>query len=398
MAAIALSEPYAIAIRKIGWSVGLEYTFSRVDDLVRLYVAKKEVSITNWHQLVHHKEHGWGLSTDLIGDFFASIGLVRVSRREIQILPCLDALALAYIEISDTEKSQQALRIILGSFIVLADGDIFLNFLAGEFKREMVEARLREMILTKRNHFLQVMKSPQLSNRLTRIISIDVQSTNTGGAAVRKSLSEKRRLQPLEARTAPLSQRIDPTKFEVSNDYFRKVTPKRKDWAASLGLIDQESNLNERGKNFLKKFHILTGSPEYQGIAYWPHVNELERIHLSPEKLNIPNITLWKHINAMFEGLSEATVNSSNPITQNDVSDLLSRMFSTYKSLTPKRSLLRKEMPISVFMHAAVAVFFSKNEALPPLDTLVNQIASNINSTVIYRPSKNFDGMLSIKG
>src|SRR5258708_15808929 len=99
MAATAQSDPYSIFIRKIGWSVGLENKLGRVSDLTDLYVREKDLTIQAWNHLVHDPKDGWGLKNDHVADFFRSIGLVSKQKNEIHVLPGLDALAIATLEL-----------------------------------------------------------------------------------------------------------------------------------------------------------------------------------------------------------------------------------------------------------------------------------------------------------
>ncbi|KAF0166273.1 MAG: hypothetical protein FD157_892 [Rhodocyclaceae bacterium] len=398
MAAIAPSEPYSIFIRKIGWSVGLEDTFSRVRDLVQLYVADKEISPASWDRLVRDEKNGWGLQTNNIADFFNALQLIKVQKREVHVLPCLDALALAYLDIENDQQFSDALKFILGSQLILADGDIFLNFLAGQFAREKVEPLLRGMILEKRARLLNVVRAPQLSERVIRSISIDVQHTNMGGAAVGKSLSETKRTTPLASRTAPLSSRLDPQKVEISDDYFRKVTGRRRDWARSLGLIDNDLALTKVGTTLLSCFRRAMGCSDDGPITCWPLSLDLERLHLLPEKLSIPRISLWDHICTVREGLKfdAAGTTEAGSATQ-EVFTQFESMYASYRRLCPKRDLLRREIPIGVFFHAVVACYIAKCRPLPDLRSTMEALGSDSSGSIIYRNSKNFEATISLR-
>lgn len=398
MAATAPSNPYSIFIKKIGWSVGLENTFSRVNDLVRLYVAEKEITPASWGHLLRDEKNGWGLATNNIADFFNDLQLIKVEKREVHVLPCLDSLALAYMELGDSDQFSDAFKFILGSQLILTDGDIFLNFLAGGFVREKVEPLLRGMILGKRTKLLSVVKSPQLSERVIRAVAIEVQPTNVGGAAVGKTLSEMKRTAPLSKRTTPLASRFDPQKVEISDDYFRKVTGRRKDWARSLGLIDASSNLTRIGNTLLSCFRKVMNCSDAGPITCWPLSHELERVHLLPEKLSIPRLSLWDHICAVREGLTYdlAGITKSSVVNQ-EVLEQFKNMYTNYRSLCPKRDLLRREIPIGVFFHAAVGCYIAKGNPLPDLPNLILGLSSDSLGSVIYRKSKNFEATISIR-
>ena len=62
MAATAHSDPYAIFLRKIGYSVGLEFTAERVDGLVARYLQDRDLTVGGWNELVTGKREdgNWG--------------------------------------------------------------------------------------------------------------------------------------------------------------------------------------------------------------------------------------------------------------------------------------------------------------------------------------------------
>ena len=72
MAATAHSDPYAIFIRKIGYSVGLENTMERITDLHAHYAANTDVTASSWKELVYGIDH-WKLKSDNIVDVFLFI-------------------------------------------------------------------------------------------------------------------------------------------------------------------------------------------------------------------------------------------------------------------------------------------------------------------------------------
>lgn len=401
MAAIAQSNPYDVFIRKIGWSVGLESTYERVLDLVKLYVRDREITPLTWRRLVEDKEYGWGLKNDHIADFFSALHLIRRQKNEIQILPCLDALALVYVQLDSENAYRVAQKLILGSEFVLSDGDIFLNLLAGKFDRVLCETFLRKMILTKREKILKVVKAPQLMVKVVKGISIDVQVTNIGGAGAGKSLSQQKRFTPLSPRTEALSQRVDPLKVDISDDYFRKVMGRRKDWAASLELVGKDGALNATADGLLQAIAELNGyqCAGSEPMVCWPLDFELRRIHLSPEILGIPSITLWSHICAMRKGfgLDACGYASNSSEVETEVLNLLREMCMQFRKFNPKRSLLRKEVPISTFLHAATAFYVSMEKPLPLIREIVERFGMSPDSDVIFRRSKNFEATLSLK-
>jgi len=62
MAATVHSDPYAIFLRKIGYSVGLEYTAERTEGLATRYLRDRDLTVASWHKLVtgNKDEGNWG--------------------------------------------------------------------------------------------------------------------------------------------------------------------------------------------------------------------------------------------------------------------------------------------------------------------------------------------------
>ena len=80
MAATAHSDPYAIFMRKVGYSVGLERTLERAGDLEAMYASSRDVTASSWKELVSSQEH-WGLKSDNIADVFYSLRLIQRTSR-----------------------------------------------------------------------------------------------------------------------------------------------------------------------------------------------------------------------------------------------------------------------------------------------------------------------------
>ncbi|MCE2494133.1 MAG: hypothetical protein J4F40_16285, partial [Alphaproteobacteria bacterium] len=86
------TDPYGIFLRRIGYSVGLEDTATRVEELEALNLSKRDVTIGMWDRLVHSPDC-WGLKTRHIADVFRSLGLVWRTPNDLVILENLDAMA-----------------------------------------------------------------------------------------------------------------------------------------------------------------------------------------------------------------------------------------------------------------------------------------------------------------
>jgi len=181
---------WTIFMRKIGYSVGLEATLSRVSDLCDVYIADGTVTLQSWHDLVS----SWNLKKDNIGDFFGSLNLMKRTKTRLDVLPGLDLCALA-------RRADPSNRILAGALLLLLmeyDGEIFLNALAGGFKEDDLVRRLTTLVHYKRDVLFKIYRAPEIQTQLARIVGIDRQATNIGGAGQAKGLSASKRTERLE--------------------------------------------------------------------------------------------------------------------------------------------------------------------------------------------------------
>jgi hypothetical protein len=139
MAATAHSDPYAIFMRKIGYSVGLEHTLKRLADLEQLYVSSGDVTLASWKDLVG-SEHGWGLKTDNISDVFHSLGYINCTGGDVLVLENLDSVAIASSLLEDDRERATARAFIFLWSVLLNDGEIFVNLLLAGFEEEPIRA------------------------------------------------------------------------------------------------------------------------------------------------------------------------------------------------------------------------------------------------------------------
>ncbi|QIK78376.1 hypothetical protein G7077_05105 [Sphingomonas piscis] len=181
-------------MRKIGYSVGLEKTLERISDLCDIYIEKGQLTLSMWQSLVHEK---WDLRNDNIGDFFSALNLINRSKTKLDVLSGLDLCAIA----RQLDDDQVALRAAILLLIVEHDGEIFLNALSSNFDEGEFVTRLTDLITYKRQVLFKIYRAPEIQSQLGRIVGIERQTSNIGGAGKVQSLSESRRSQPLAKRT-----------------------------------------------------------------------------------------------------------------------------------------------------------------------------------------------------
>ena len=115
MAATAHSDPYAVFMRKIGYSVGLEFTAERVDGLVARYLQDRDLTVGGWHELVtgRREDGNWGRDESAkrhIADFFHSLRLIQRTAGDVLVLENLDAMAIATSMLNNKADQDAAAR------------------------------------------------------------------------------------------------------------------------------------------------------------------------------------------------------------------------------------------------------------------------------------------------
>ena len=152
MAAIAHSDPYAIFLRKIGYSVGLESTAERVDGLVARYLRDGDLTVGGWNELVTgRRENGnWGRNKSAgrhIADFFCSLRLIQRTAGDVLVLENLDAMAIASSMLKNKADKHAARNFLLLWSILVNDGEIFVNLLLAGFQKQRIKDTLRAVML-----------------------------------------------------------------------------------------------------------------------------------------------------------------------------------------------------------------------------------------------------------
>jgi hypothetical protein len=87
----------------------------------------------------------------------------------------------------------------------------------------------------------------------------------------------------------------------------------------------------------------------------------------------------------------------ANTLGDQEVLEIFRLLYASYRTLCPRRELLRREVPVGVFLHAAVACYIANREPLPDLRSAIERLGSDIGGPIIYRKSKNFEATISIK-
>lgn len=386
MVATIHRDPYRLLVRKIGYSVGLEHTVERVRDLATLYAHEGSVSSANIADLIHVR---WNIRTNNILDVFSELDLVRSEAGTIFVLPTLDALAILRRELADSDFDV-ALRAVLLCSILSSDGDIFLNCLASGFDRDRVRARLIDMVELKRERVKSAIRAPQAARKIDRFISIETQKTNKGGASAGQGINSLHRRESLEVKRGPLAIG-ESTPAEVSDDYLRKVPGRRRDWAATLGLLSDGSELTPSGVRLLGLFERLEQASRGT-FTFWPYLDELRQLNLRSD--DVPWVTPDREdiIYGLKEVIAGQTFVPSASSTDATV-EWLEAMFRQYRALNPGRSIVRVELPLRIARLVALGISCSsRKQDYDVLPTVLR--LQQYDQSIEFRPSRQHEGSI----
>ena len=403
MAATAHSDPYSVFLRKIGYSVGLEFTAERVDELVSRYLQHRDLTVGGWNELVTgRRENGnWGRDKSAekhIADFFHSLRLIQRATGDVLVLENLDAMAIASSMLKNETDRNAARNFLLLWSILVNDGEIFVNLLLAGFREQRIKDKLRAMMLEKRGELLKLMSGKVSAKRINRVITIERQEKNTGSAGASRSVSSLRRTEPLQmGRGSGRKANVDDWN-EPSNDYFRKVPPRRRDWASSLGLWDSDPGLLSRlGHVFIDRLRETEYIDTHDRFTFWPMDYELVRSGLRPDLFGESTKSLWTSLvdfgNA-YAGLQVKAPGEGDPDT---AVSLIAEMMTVFRSLHVRKAMLRRELPVVVAYPAAVALACATETPVIDLPAVVAREQKGEERRLAFRQSRNTGGTLSVK-
>ena len=404
MVAIVPSDSYSIFMRKIGYSVGLENTLQRIHDLEAMYLRKRDVTSASWRELVYGPEN-WKLRSDNITDVFSSLRLIQRVPGDILVLENLDALAIANCLLVCEEGDRghvgdpSAGRAFLLLWAILVnDGEIFVNMLLAGFDHEKIKTSLRRMMRRKRARLATLLRGKGSVARIQRTITIERQEKNRGSAGGPRSIASLRRTEPLERHKRRALRPSEDASTTPSADYLRKVPPRRRDWARSLDLWDDEVGLTSRGKRFIAGLKN-TGYIEKDGsFIYWPMDYELERAGFRRDLLGDKTKGLW---NCLLDfGLAYAAVRPK-AFSQGDADKavaLIREVVKTFRMHHVRKAMLRREVPITVIYPAAVAYACARRRPIIDLPAAIAEEQRSETRRISLRKSRNTGGALSLMG
>jgi hypothetical protein len=389
MVATVLRDPFASLIRKIGYSVGLENTRERLGDLVELYVADRQITTSSWLELVTEK---WNIKPKNIADVFASLNVLSVHQGAVDVLFGLDGLGVTRLLLGEAAFPEAA-DAIFCLLLIAADADVFLNCLAVDFEPERVREILLKMIASKRELAHEAIRLSGLREKVDRVINIEAQRTNRGSSSSGKGVNLLTRTQPLTDTPGPLARQTDaePT---ISDDYLRKVPPKRRDWARSIGLFGRAEK-KSRGDRLLHELNakgVRNGDGSY---GFWPFEPELMALHLTPSTAPWPTVTfeeLCQIVERVFAPSAE-----HSPVASDDIQfEMFSAAFTEYKSLNVPKAALRGELPLRVAWLFQLGWNVTQPTRLS-LARLLDEDQMSLRHRVETRSSRSHEGALIVR-
>lgn len=356
MVARAQSSDFAIFMRKIGYSVGLEQTLARLGDFARVYGGSETITIGDLKRLLHAPPpEGWGLQpqNEHILDFLRSIEVLSVRGADIGILELGEALGILWKTLP-AHAFADALRLLFTHQLVLADGDVFLNALAAEFDVAAFTAATERMLEHKWSVLEQTFRSTQQRTAIYKAVNIEVQDNNPGSRGLAGA-----RIGPLGAiaatRLGPLSvATASRPPIRLSPNYVAKTLGRRRAWATSLGLARDSGGLTVAGEGLLRTL-VSAGYAGQACISTWPLAHELEiplftSMRLPPE---VPVRSSWDLMVLVGRGMGLLGT-GLRACEQADMDALLD-MIRTFHTLNQSRSIVRNELPVRVAYRCLLA-------------------------------------------
>ena len=396
MAATAHADPYAIFMRKIGYSVGLENTLDRVNDIVAAYLRDRDVSLASWEELVSSPDH-WRLKTTNIADVFRSLRLIHRTAGDVLVLENLDAMAIASTLLGHPSQVAEARAFLLLWAILVNDGEIFVNLLLAGFQDRSIEQVLTTMMRRKRAALASFAKGKESIARINRIINIDRQVSNRGSAGGGRSVASLRRTEPLLSSRSGFRPSTRTDEIVFSDDYFRKVPPKRRDWARDLGLWTGEAGFTQRGKDFIR---ALAGSGYVDaqgGFTFWPMDYELLRSGFHPNLLPETPKSLWATLLDFAGAYSGLTLKETAGSDPGDAVTLVRQIMSVYRTLHVRKGMLRRELPILVAYPVVVACASATRSPVVNMPDAIAAEQRGEHRRIAFRQSRNMGGALTVK-
>lgn len=395
MVGTAQAADFAIFMRKIGYSVGLENLLARVSDFGRAYGATDSLRYADWMKLVREQ---WKLRSDHVGDVFASLRIVRIVNREPIPGPIGEALGILSRRLTDDEY-RGAVRFLTLVSIIGQDGDIFLNALAASFDRAAFAESLVGVIRSKRELLYGIFQHYPEQEAVYNAVAIDRQRTNRGSAGG-TSLDALAKGKPLGVRSAGLGlpQRTDLMHIEEpSADYIDKVLVTRRGWAEALDLFGP-GGLSPDGLGLLSSLRKQGFGQGAGSFLVWPTKFEVSKARFDVATFDALSLKSTLEVFAIVRsGLHASHQQLPDLLASPDgLADYIAGVYSDFRSLSQNRSMIRNELPLEVLGGTMYAEAFAKEAALDisALDLEEPHLAEH---GIAVRPSQSIELAITVR-
>lgn len=395
MAVTAHSDPFSIFMRKVGYTGGLEHTLDRFRDLERLYLTNRDVTLASWKELVEGPR-GWRLRSDNIGDVFYALRFIQRTTGDVLVLENLDAAAIAGSLLTDEEERGRARSFLLLWALLANDGELFVNSLLADFEETRIAETLSAMMAYKRDRLRQAMPGREAAARIARVVTVERQETNRGSAGGGRGVASLRRTEPLRESSIVRARLAAKRSSGFSDDYFRKVPPRRKDWARSLGLWMDKEGLTADGARFVRTLRTLGYVSDRGFFVFWPMDYELVRSGFAPNLLGEAR-TLWKVVADFAFAYAGVRVRESAETDADELVEVLCRMSHVHRSLHVRKAMLRRELSIVVTYPAVHAIAAGRHEAVMDWPKALRSEQKGAQRRVAFRRSRNTGGAFTVK-
>jgi hypothetical protein len=373
-------------MRKIGYSVGLEFLVSRVADVLSVFMAGA-LDGASWRDLVRQQWNRQSPAAEQhIADVYAQLEVLRRQNNSIQPLPALEAMAVIargtnpLTDAVPMDAGLSAIRNIMLLKVIEADGDIFLNALAARFDPTALERRLKSLVRHKRRTVAPHFRQAASIRRLSAAISIrnQTEGPNKSGPGGRKLTYAERSRMLMASRETPSSRDWADQDIPLSQDYLEKACVTRCGWAEDFELYQRSGGTSEAGERLLGVMSDLgLSQSDDDGDFYflWPYPFQLARMNLRPDDLGAKVISPWEVASAVA-GVIAATVDAdpskdkSADYGRGLMLTLLAEAMRRYRG-SGRRGVLRHELPLFIAEPVLAWWFAEAGRPLPDFKAFI---------------------------
>lgn len=362
MVDIVQSSANQLLIRKIGYSVGLESTLSRFEQLVDYYGTHHQITEVGWRDLVCNVYKRDTESGKHFANLFRVLDLLETENGRPVPLTLLDAGALLrQLFINSPVKYRSALIGILLYALTLADGELFGALLLTQFQKGEEIKALEAFRTLKLRIMYDGYKAPSQRRRLHQLI--DFHEIDSKGI---KEARNVRAVGPFAPVNTTAKQ--DTTDFTVSlsADWYKKVPPRRASWARDLGLMT-DNKLSGAGERYLTRLRRLLDNEyrtsDMQSIVIMPTDMEFRSHHVTwplGDSRVVDHIDLASAVAETYADDQEAC---QLPSAHEEI-DFLRWALDQYARADMRFHMLRRDLPYTVFLAVEVGRAVAEHQKL----------------------------------